>query len=174
MSRRRLEGEAVRDSLLAVSGRLNRRPGGPGVALPLVAGPGGGAKPVPATTDPAEHVRRSVYLFQRRNRRDPFLEAFDLPDSNLSCPRRERSTTAPQALALLNATEAADAAKALAERVQREASSDSELVERAYRLVLGRHPSAGERERAVAFLRESPLSELCRALFNLNEFVYLD
>jgi hypothetical protein len=174
MSRRRLEGEAVRDSLLAVSGRLNRKPGGPGVALPGVAGPGGGAKPVTATTDPAEHVRRSVYLFQRRNRRDPFLEAFDLPDSNLSCPRRERTTTAPQALALLNATEAADAAKALAERLQRETTTDIERVERAYRLVLGRGPSPAERERAVSFLRESPLSELCRAVFNLNEFVYLD
>jgi hypothetical protein len=174
MSRRRLEGEAVRDALLAISGRLNRKPGGPGVALPGVAGPGGGAKPVPATTDPAEHVRRSVYLFQRRNRRDPFLEAFDLPDSNLSCPRRERTTTAPQALALLNATDAAEAATALAERLQREAGSDGERAERAYRLVLGRNPSTAERERAVLFLGESPLSELCRALFNLNEFVYLD
>ena len=55
----------------------------------------------------------------RRNLRDPFLEAFDLPDSNLSCPKRERSTTAPQALALLNADEAADAAKALAGRLTR-------------------------------------------------------
>jgi hypothetical protein len=174
MNRVRLEGEAVRDALLAISGRLNPKPGGPGVALPGVAGPGGGARPVPATTDPAEHVRRSVYLFQRRNRRDPFLEAFDLPDSNLSCPKRERSTTAPQALALLNATEAADAAKALAERLQREGGSESERVERAYRLVLARSPSRTERERTMAFLREAPLSELCRALLNLNEFVYLD
>jgi hypothetical protein len=174
MNRRRLEGEAVRDSLLAISGRLNPKAGGPGVALPGVAGPGGGAKPVPATTDPAEHGRRSVYLFQRRNRRDPFLEAFDLPDNNLSCPKRERSTTAPQALALLNATEASDAAKALAGRLEREATTDAERVDRAYRLVLGRGPTENERERAVAFLSVSPLSELCRALFNLNEFVYLD
>jgi hypothetical protein len=115
-----------------------------------------------------------VYLFQRRNRRDPFLEAFDLPDSNLSCPKRERSTTPPQALALLNATEAADAAKALAGRLEREAATDAERVERAYQLVLGRGPTANEKERAMAFLRASPLSELCRALFNLNEFVYLD
>ena len=61
------------------------------------------------------HVRRSVYRFSRRNLRHPFLEAFDLPDSNLSCPRRERSTTAPQSLALLNADEAMTAAKALAD-----------------------------------------------------------
>lgn len=174
MNRRRLEGEAVRDSLLAISSRLNPKAGGPGVALPGVAGPGGGARPVPTTTDPAEHVRRSVYLFQRRNKRDPFLEAFDLPDSNLSCPKRERSTTAPQALALLNANEAAAAVKGLAERLQREAGTDDERVDRGYRLALGRSPTAVEKERALVFLRESPLTELCRALFNLNEFVYLD
>jgi hypothetical protein len=156
MNRLRLEGEAVRDSLLAVSGRLNLKEGGP-----VVTAPDGGC-------------RRSVYLFARRNLRHPFLEAFDLPDSNLSCPRRERSTTAPQALALLNATEAATAAKALADRLAKEGADEPERIERAYRLVLGRPPSAPERERAAKFLRESPLSELCRALFNTNEFVYLD
>jgi hypothetical protein len=174
MNRPRLEGEEVRDSLLAISGRLNPKAGGPGVALPGVAGPGGGARPAAVTADPKEHARRSVYLFARRNKRDPFLEAFDLPDSNLSCPKRERSTTAPQALALLNANEAAEAAKGLAERLQHEGKTDAERVERAYRLVLGRGPTEAERERALAFLHESPLMELCRALFNLNEFVYLD
>ena len=174
MNRLRLEGESVRDTLLAVSGRLNPTVGGPGVVLPGVAGPGGGARPVAVSADPADHVRQSVYLFARRNKRDPFLEAFDLPDSNLSCPRRERSTTAPQALALLNTAEAANAAKGLAERLSRQAKTDTDRVDLAYRLALGRSPSAAERERALAFLRESPLSELCRALFNLNEFVYLD
>ena len=110
----------------------------------------------------------------RRNLRHPFLEAFDLPDSNLSCPRRERSTTAPQALALLNAAEATAAAKALADHLAKESASETERIERAYRLTLGRPPTATERERAAAFLRDSPLTELCRALFNLNEFVYLD
>jgi hypothetical protein len=174
MNRLRLEGEAVRDTLLAVSGRLNPAMGGPGVVLPESAAAAGGSKAVPVSPDPQDHARRSVYLFNRRNLRHPFLEAFDLPDSNLSCPKRERSTTAPQALALLNATEAADAAKALAGRLEREAATDAERVERAYRLVLGRSPTERERERAVAFLSASPLSELCRALLNLNEFVYLD
>jgi Protein of unknown function (DUF1553)/Protein of unknown function (DUF1549) len=174
MNRLRLEGEAVRDALLTTSGRLNPVMGGPGVVLPEAATAAGGSKAVPATTDPRERERRSVYLFARRNLRHPFLEAFDLPDSNLSCPRRERSTTAPQALALLNAVEATAAAKALAERVSREAKSEDERAELAYRLTLGRLPTAAERDRAAAFLRESPLSELCRALFNLNEFLYLD
>jgi hypothetical protein len=173
MNRLRLEGEAVRDTLLAVSGRLNLAVGGPGVVLPDRTAASGGAKAVAVTADAKEHTRRSVYLFSRRNLRDPFLEAFDLPDSNLSCPKRERSTTAPQALALLNSDETMTAAKALAERVEKEATGD-ERIDRAYRLTLGRAPTAKELDRAKAFLTAVPLSELCRALFNLNEFVYLD
>jgi hypothetical protein len=173
MNRLRLEGEAVRDTLLAVSGRLNPATGGPGVVLPDRTVASGGAKAVAVTADPKEHTRRSVYLFARRNLRDPFLEVFDLPDSNLSCPKRERSTTAPQALALLNSEETMTAAKALAERVEKEATGDGR-IDRAYRLTLGRGPTAKELDRAKAFLADAPLSELCRALFNLNEFVYLD
>jgi hypothetical protein len=165
MNRRRLEGEAVRDTLLTVSGRFDPSMGGPGVGAPSAKGV------TPPTVNPS---RRSVYLFARRNLRDPFLEAFDLPDSNLSCPRRERSTTAPQALALLNATEAMDAARALAERLTREANSPHERIDLAYRLTLGRAPTSIERDRARAFLSESPLNELCRALLNVNEFVYVE
>jgi hypothetical protein len=174
MNRQRLEGEAVRDSLLAISGRLNPKMGGPGVVLPNASRASGGARPVQVTRDEKEYTRRSVYLFSRRNLRDPFLEAFDLPDSNLSCPKRERSTTAPQALALLNSTDVMNAAKALAERLTNEAKSEDERITLAYRLTLGRAPTAKELERAKAFLTDSPLSELCRALFSLNEFVYLD
>jgi len=170
-NRLRLEGEIIRDSLLAVSGRLNRAMGGPGV-FPAVAPE---AAPVwKASPDPRDHVRRSVYVFARRNLRFPFLEAFDLPDSSLSCPKRERSTTATQALALLNAADVSAAAKALAARVMAEAMTEEERVALAYRLVLGRRPTAQERELSRQFLGKSPLSELCRALFNVNEFVYLD
>ena len=155
-----------------MSGRLNQTAGGP-ASLPDRRA-AGGSKPVPVTGDMSEHQRPSVFLFSRRNLRHPFLEAFDLPDSNLSCPKRERSTTAPQALALLNAADATIAAKALAERLTKEAKTDEERIELGYRLTLGRLPTAGEKARAKAFLSESPLSELCRALFSLNEFVYLD
>jgi hypothetical protein len=172
--RQRLEGEAVRDALLAVSGQLNPRMGGPGVVVPGLARAAGGSRAVPVTADPKEYARRTIYMFSRRNFRDPFLEAFDLPDSNLSCPKRERSTTAPQALALMNAPEAVAAAKALSERLVNEGKTDDERITLAYRLALGRTPSAKELERARAFLKEAPPRELCRALFNLNEFVYLD
>jgi hypothetical protein len=174
MNRKRLEGEAVRDALLAVGGQLNTKMGGPGVVLPEFARAAGGSKPVPVTADVKEHNRRSIYLLSRRNLLYVFLEAFDLPDSNLSCPKREKSTTAPQALALLNSPEAIAAAKAFAERVAKEAKTDEERIDSAYRLALGRSPTPKELERATAFLQDSPLSELCRGLMNLNEFVYLD
>ncbi len=173
-SRRRLEGEIVRDSLLAVSGRLNREMGGRGVFPPLPAEALQGTKAWTVSPNPADHVRRSVYVFARRNLRYPFLEAFDLPDSNLSCPQRERSTTAPQALALLNSAEVAAAAGALAKRVQREAGTGEERIVLACRLALGRRPTADELRLAEDFLRQSPLSEFCRALLNVNEFVYVE
>jgi uncharacterized protein DUF1553 len=173
MNRLRLEGEIIRDSLLAVSGRLNSKAGGPGV-FPPIPPEAAGAKDWKASADPADHVRRSVYVFARRNLRFPFLEPFDVPDSNQSCPQRERSTSAPQALALLNSSDVAAAAKALAARLEKEAGTNDERVTLAYRLTLGRTPSEVERQIAREFLAESPLSEFCRALFNVNEFVYLD
>ncbi|HZT83679.1 MAG TPA: DUF1549 and DUF1553 domain-containing protein [Gemmataceae bacterium] len=173
MNRLRLEGEVIRDSLLAVGGRLNLKMGGPGVFPPLPAEMAQAAKVWKPSPDPRDHVRRSVYVFARRNVRFPFLETFDLPDSNLSCPKRERSTTAPQALALLNDADVMRAAKALAARLEREAAGDGRIV-LAYRLALGRRPTERELEMGRDFLGRSPLSELCRALFNVNEFVYLD
>jgi hypothetical protein len=147
----RLDAEAIRDSLLAASGRLDPRRGGPGTA----------------------GTRRSVYLTARRNLRDPFLLTFDFPDSTLSCPKRERSTTAPQALTLLNSEEAAASAGALAALLDREPGQEIQ-INMAYQRILGRHPSTDEMREAKSFLARSPLSELCRALFNVNEFVYVD
>jgi hypothetical protein len=174
MNRVRLEGEVIRDALLSVSGRLNRTVGGPSVYPPLPPEAPQTAKGWRTSPDPRDHVRRSVYISARRNLRFPFLEAFDLPDSNLSCPRRERSTTAPQALALLNAGDVTEAAKALAARLEREASDVDGRVRLAYHYCLGRGPTEAETRLARGFLIASPMSELCRALFNLNEFVYLD
>ena len=172
MNRLRIEGEIVRDSLLAVSGRLNLKMGGPGVFPPVPAE--ANVKGWTPSPDPRDHVRRSVYIFSRRNLKFPFLEPFDPPDTNLSCPRRELSTTAPQALALLNAPDVQAAAKALADRVGKQATMDEERIVCAYRLTLGRAPSAKELELSRRFVKDSSLAELCRALFNVNEFVYLD
>jgi hypothetical protein len=174
INRLRLEGEIIRDSLLAVSGRLNRKAGGASVLPPLPPEAAVAVKDWKASPDVADHTRRSVYIFARRNLRFAFLEPFDLPDSNLSCPKREQSTTAPQALALLNASDVVTASKALAIRLQEEIANADKRVDVAYRVALGRYPTETERRFAREFLRDAPLSELCRALFNVNEFVYLD
>jgi hypothetical protein len=172
MNRLRLEGEVIRDSLLAVSGRLNQKLGGPGVFPPIPADAIKGAKGWNVTADAREHERRSLYIFAKRNLRFPFLEVFDAPDSNLTCPERGRSTTAPQSLTLLNAEEVLAASKTVSARLEREAKEPRERVALAYRLILNRPPTEREQMVAAQFLAHSPLTEFCRALFNLNEFVY--
>jgi hypothetical protein len=174
MNRLRLEGEVIRDSLLAISGRLDPAMGGPGVfpAIPKEAMTG--ATGWPATEDPAHAGRRSLYIFARRNLRFPFLEVFDAPDSNLSCPSRERSITAPQALSLLNASEVTAAAASTANAVRSAAATANEQVVLAFRRILGRPPSPQERALSEEFLARSPLEEFCRALFNVNDFVFLE
>ncbi|HEY0551772.1 MAG TPA: DUF1553 domain-containing protein, partial [Verrucomicrobiae bacterium] len=184
-NRVRLEGEVIRDSLLAISGRLNPKVGGPSVLPPIPADITKTSKNWTPSANTSDHARRSLYIFARRNLRFPFLEVFDAPDSNLSCPERGRSTTAPQALTLLNSDEVTAAAKATALRV-------AVSVERAFQLTLGRSPTAKERELTKNFFadcrrREDPtqrnpelvlsltaMEEFCRALFNLNAFVYVD
>ncbi len=172
MNRLRLEGEIIRDSLLAVSGRLNAKVGGSGIFPPIPADALKGSKGWNTSADAREHDRRSLYIFAKRNLRFPFLEVFDAPDSNLTCPERGRSTTAPQSLTLLNAEEVLTASRAVTARLEREAKEPRERVPLAYRLILGRQPTEREQTVAAQFLAQSPLSEFCRVLFNLNEFVY--
>lgn len=174
MNRLRLEGEAIRDSLLAVSGDLNAAMGGQGVYPPIPRELFAGSNGWLISESTTEHCRRSVYIFSRRNLRFPFLEVFDAPDKNLSCPIREGSTTAPQSLTLLNAQEVTTAAKRLAIRIENEVNSAEQKINLAFRLTLGRSPKPNELLLAHQFLAESPFSEFCRALFNVNEFVYVD
>ncbi len=177
--RRRLDGEAIRDALLAASGQLNRQTGGPGFRPPL---PNEVVRTLlkdqwPVTANTAEHRRRSVYLFVRRNLRYPLFEAFDKPDANASCPRRNISTIAPQSLLLLNGDDSLAAATQLAKLIETQTDSDSETaIKLAYRRILNRRPTTEEQRAASEFLRESnsTLTDLCLALFNVNEFVYVD
>jgi hypothetical protein len=174
MNRLRLEGEVIRDALLAISGQLNLKMGGPGVFPPIPKEVFQGAKGWSVNADPREHVRRSVYIFARRNLRFPFLEVFDAPDNNLSCPSRESSTTAPQSLTLLNADEVLNAAMLTAARIEQQTESADDRITAAYRSIIGRAPTTKERALSLDFLTRSPLKELCRALFNLNAFVYVE
>src|SRR5439155_23289406 len=123
--------------------------------------------------------RRSVYVFVKRNLRYPLFSAFDAPDSNETCARRHQSTNAPQALILLNSKIVQELAKAFASRALEEAGNEPvQVIERAYRLALGRSPNPNERQLMASFLErearvdpahESSLVGLCHALLNLNE-----
>ncbi len=150
----RLEAEAIRDSALAVSGLLNRKLGGPSVFPPLPPGmtePTGGWQ---LTEAMADHQRRSVYIFLRRNNRYPLLKVFDLPDSHASCARRNTTTTPPQAMALLNSELSRHWARAFAARVLKSAGPEpSQQVEWAFQFAYSRAPDAWEKETSLAFLR---------------------
>ena len=201
-TRTRLEGEVIRDSLLAISGRLNGAQFGPSVFPPIPADITRTSKNWTSDPEAAAHMRRSIYIFARRNLRFPFLEAFDSPDSNLSCPERGRSTTAPQSLTLLNSDDVMEAAGATAERVRRQAPDLNSQIQYAYRLILSRPPTPKELALSRQFIKTSDqrqldsdrtqpqpeqgkndrnaaqppagLREFCRALFNLNSFVYAE
>ena len=182
---RRLSAEQLRDALLAVSGLLTAKTNGPPVwpDLPpeiLQANPAflddnetktKGWYPSPKKDQHA----RSVFLVQKRTVRVPFMETFDLPENSVSCARRTESTVAPQALSLLNSPLAVEAARAFAARVTKEAGADQHAqISRAFALALQREPLKSERELCQRLLQQNSLPELCRALLNLNEFVYLD
>jgi hypothetical protein len=190
-NRRRLEGEALRDAMLSVSGLLNGKAGGRGV-YPELPPELGGTKTWPVSADPAERHRRSVYVFVKRNQRYPLFGAFDAPDANETCARRYATTTAPQALMLLNGKVALDVARAFADRVLAETGDDpAKVIDRAHRLALGRAPDADERQTMLNFLRHetavlterkmpgdaafaAAVADLCHALLNVNEFLYVD
>jgi len=177
-NRRRLEAEEIRDAMLAVSGQLNAKQGGPSVIVPIdktlvsaLYKPSQWA----VNKDPADHSRRSIYLIAKRNLRLPFMEVFDAPDTLGSCPRRESSTHAPQALELLNGDLANQEAEALAKRLVSEAGPDAaKQVNLAYRLVAGRPPRLKELEQSVAFLKSQSPREFALAMLNLNAFLYVN
>ena len=178
MSRRRLDADAIRDSILAVSGRLNLRMGGVGVIPSLTAAEILAARTPrmwPANPDPAERDRRSVYLQAKRSMALPMLQVFDAPDTARSCARRETSTVAPQALAMMNSGFVLEQSKAFAGRIRKLAGEDTgEQVDVGWRLALGRRPADDERRTAVGYLERNSLAEFCLMLFNMNEFVYVD
>lgn len=181
MPRKRLDGEAARDAMLAVAGRLNLKAGGPSFYPELPAELKAAAGKWPVSADPAERDRRSVYVAVKRNLRYPFFTLFDSPDRNEVCARRFVTTTAPQALTLLNDEIVLGIGKAFAARVTKEAGEDRDAaVGKAFELALGRPPDTEEREAATNFLGRHPgkpaeaVADLCHAMLNLSEFLYVD
>ncbi len=169
---RRLEGEALRDSILAVSGELNLTMGGPGFNFFQTRGGLSGFPPVEQFTP--NEMRRMIYQHKVRMEPVPVFGAFDCPDAGQSMPKRSRSTTAIQALNLFNSPFLLDRAEKFAERVKAEnPTSASDQVQRAFTLVLSRGPSMTEQTAAVQTVEVHGLPTLCRVLLNSNEFLFL-
>ncbi len=197
MPRVRLEVEAIRDSMLAVSGRLNRRMYGPSMfprisraALEGHSDPDTVWKP---SAEEEDRSRRTIYVFLKRSLVVPMLEVLDLCDTTRTASRRMTTSVAPQALALFNGEFVNRQARYLAARLENEVGTDpATQIERAYALALARTPSQAEKGELLAFLRQETenqtrqqdilpanarrgaLREMCRVILNLNEFVYPD
>jgi cytochrome c553 len=179
MPRQRLEGEIIRDAMLAVSGALDTKTGGPGVHPyidpSLWQGSSGRTWPGKADSDPSTW-RRSIYVFNKRSIPLPMLDVFDKPDAISSCARRNRSTIAPQALILMNNSFVRMQAEQFAKRLRTEAGNDlDKQITRAFDLAYARAPRPSEVATAKSFLDSAPdaLVDFCQALFNSNEFVYM-
>ncbi len=199
--RRRLDADALRDSLLAASGRLDLRQRGPGFkptispeALEGLSRKTGAWKASP----PEEQRRRSVYTYLQRSLLPPFLTVFDQKDTTLPCGQRDVTTVAPQALALLNNAFVQSQSRTLAARIVKESETAAERVTNTWQMILGRPPTETERAAAVDHLRsmanrfdgaavkkptadalapdpqQQALASLCHVLLNTNEFLYVD
>lgn len=176
MNRRRLTAEEIRDSILMVSGSLDTQMGGPGFYLFELEK----TEHSPHfeyhqfdPSDPASH-RRSIYRFIARSQPDPFMTTLDCADSSQSTPRRVETLTSLQALSLLNNRFNLEMAKRFADRLQSESDQRVIQVDRAMMLVAGRLPSDEERHELVVYANEYGLQNMCRMMFNLSEFVFLD
>ena len=180
---RRLEAEAVRDAVLAVSGRLNPEQSGLPIFPPL---PEGLAEEVKyddskwAAQDGPEGRKRSIYIYQQRSMTMPFMQTFDSVVCDASRDRRQVSVTPLQALAMYNGRFANEEATHFAARVRKHAGeSPVAQVQMAFKIALGREPSSDESERMQALMKSSAegsdaLAAVCRVLLNANEFVYVE
>jgi hypothetical protein len=194
----RLEAEILRDAVLSVSGTLNPEPFGPAYKPPIPRE----AMLARNTKDPYPQElrdsgatrRRTVYMFHKRVVQHPLMQAFDGPDAAVTCGRRNVTTVAPQALALLNDSFLRDRAADLARRLLAECDATPEgWVTRGYELAVSRSPSDAERLASLQFLEmqirrrsardRSPapdgarllaLTDFAQVLFSLNEFLYVD
>lgn len=170
---RRLEAEGIRDSILAVSGNLDRTPGGPSFYLHEVDRENVYHYHPKEKFSPAE-TRRMVYAFKVRMEQDGIFGSFDCPDGSLVMPKRSVSTTPLQALNLFNSRFVLDQSETFAARLRKEAGNDlSAQVQEAYQLAFNRAPEKSEAREAVEFAKVEGLPAFCRAVLNANEFLFI-
>ena len=204
MNRRRLEGEAIWDTVLSVAGTINLQMFGPPVVPPIAAEEQAQLHEWrPYSLDPKQHTRRAIYVMSRRNAKHPLFDVFDSPPTAESCPGRTVTTVSLQALWLLNNRTSFKQAQAFAARLvkQTESQDSAEWVKEAWKLALNRPPTEQEQTEAVALIerlaaqhqqpekvativpdelcqlpveKAMALSKFCLTMFNLGEFIYVD
>jgi len=176
----RLEGEQIRDSLLAISGQLQKSDGGPGAFISLPEDVAGGFeffKWFPS--DAKQQAQRTIYTFQRRSVMNPMIEVFDGANMSEVCSRRSATVVPTQAFSLLNGDFTHNSARHFAERVVEKAGPDvDKQLDMAFLSVLSRRPTEMERSKYKTLYAGKPaiesLASLGVVLFNLNEFLYLE
>ena len=171
-SPQRLEAEAVRDSILAVAGQLNDARGGPGYQDFKLTIRGATYYYTPIDADDPALNRRSIYRTWARSGRSALLDVLDCPDPSTVSPRRALTTTPAQALSLLNNAFVLRMADRFAERLPK--GDTAKQISVAYELAYGRRPSDDELRRVQPIVERYGLAVFCRAIFNSNEFMYVD
>lgn len=175
MNRSRLDAESFRDAVLAVAGKLDLTMGGPPVQMFAFKDD---HSPVydyaRFSPDGPGAYRRSIYRFIVRSVPDPFLERLDCPDPSVLTPKRSVTITAIQALATWNNTFVLRMAEHFAARLFREAPDTESRVRLAVRLAFGREPAAGEVREFASYAEKHGFANLCRVIFNANEFLFAD
>jgi hypothetical protein len=175
MNRRRLEAEAVRDSVLSVSGQLNGKRGGPPFqAFGFKDDESPHYKYEEYNPDDPQSHRRSVYRLIVRSVPDPFMATLDCADPSASVARRNETLTPLQSLALLNNPFMVTMAQHFAERITPMGQDTEERLMAAWRLAFGREPTNSELAPLVEYTDRRGLANACRLLFNMNEFVFVD
>ncbi len=174
-SSRRLEGETVRDAMLAVSGALNPQMGGPSFKPFNATTPGGSyVKYEPKDSDDPALQRRTVYRMNISTGGEPMLDALDCPVPSVKTPKRAITTTPLQALSLMNGAFAIRMSKAFATRLRKEANDTDAQIDRAFHLALERAPTDTEKSRSRSLVQQQQLETLCWGLFNATEFLQVE
>ena len=175
MNRTRLDAEAVRDSVLAVAGRIDLQMGGPSAEHFFFKDD---HSPVYDYTrfdfSSAAARRRSVYRFLVRSVQDPFMESLDCADPSLLVPKRSSTLTAIQALALLNDPLMIEQARHFADRMRAASAESAERLRHGFRLAYGRSASDSEVTALAEYSDRHGLESAARLLFNGNEFIFVD
>ena len=173
MNRSRLDAESIRDAMLFVGGKLDASMGGPSVQQFLFKDD---HSPVydygKFDVNSAAANRRSIYRFIVRSVPDPLMDSLDCPDASILTPKRNVTMTALQALSVLNDPFVLKQCESLAERVK--GNSLSKQISEVYALTLNRHPTSTEMKELLPFAEKYGMTSVCRLVFNMSEFMFVD